>query len=576
MNCQKKEYIAVTIGPIFDTMSLVSTPAALWVSSYMFSCITKTICDLLLKNGVKEERIITPYYSETDKALFDKNDGVGLFHDHIIFEADGFNIDEFDSIKEDTLGKISADFGLEGDYLKKYVQIAAVKFEAENPIMGCEHMLNSRELEKPFVANNRDQSLLKLLFSTDSESGDQAGKNNKIKIIANNLHIFDNWQLRRGTDIKTLEMIIDPYYQQKAEKDKAKKNKDENKKTPVMKKHRYYAIIRSDGDNISKIIKTLQDKVDSEETADGEKLDRSFRGFSKTCLEYCAEIAETVKKFDGVTIYAGGDDLLAILPCENKVGKTPFEFIQRANEIFAGKFKPYNPDTSLSFGITMCYYKFPLYEALDDSAYLLFDVAKDSKRKNCAVVRLQKHAGQSEGLVIPNAALEEFLNLKNVIVKPGVPVQQGKDDENKDERVIVSALHKLSLFEPLLKVARAEAEKTKKTLTQEAEEAVKKAFENATEEEKQKAIEAAKEKAAEEASAQYRENIVTLFGNIFDAKEQKSTFLQKTLPDFYHKLETSLKIDAMTNEGVQNNSVTDLAYILRMLKFFNEKAGDKE
>ena len=35
-------YVAVTIGPIFDTMSLVSTPAALWVSSYMFSFITKT------------------------------------------------------------------------------------------------------------------------------------------------------------------------------------------------------------------------------------------------------------------------------------------------------------------------------------------------------------------------------------------------------------------------------------------------------------------------------------------------------------------------------------------------------
>ena len=33
----KKHYIAVTIGPIFETMSLVSSPAALWVSSYMFS-----------------------------------------------------------------------------------------------------------------------------------------------------------------------------------------------------------------------------------------------------------------------------------------------------------------------------------------------------------------------------------------------------------------------------------------------------------------------------------------------------------------------------------------------------------
>ena len=59
MASNKDNYVAVTIGPIFDTMSLVSTPAALWVSSYMFSYITKTICELLLECGVKEEDIIT-------------------------------------------------------------------------------------------------------------------------------------------------------------------------------------------------------------------------------------------------------------------------------------------------------------------------------------------------------------------------------------------------------------------------------------------------------------------------------------------------------------------------------------
>ena len=72
MESNKKQYVAVTIGPIFETMSLISTPAALWVSSYMFSCITKTICELLLSNGVQEEDIITPYYSQTDTKLLNK------------------------------------------------------------------------------------------------------------------------------------------------------------------------------------------------------------------------------------------------------------------------------------------------------------------------------------------------------------------------------------------------------------------------------------------------------------------------------------------------------------------------
>lgn len=486
---QNKKYIAVTIGPIFDTMSLVSTPAALWISSYLFSCITGTICELLLQNGVKEEEIITPYYSQTDTALLNKKDGVGLFHDRIIFEAENFDIKNFNSIKEATLSKISSVFELDLDYLKEYLQIAAVKYEAENPIFGCDAILNSRELEKPFVAEDTEQPLLKMLFA------DEGIANKWIKDIAKKLGVFEKWQLSDGKNIKNLNMIVNPNPELKAK----------------MKKHCYYAIVRSDGDHMSKIISSL----------DG---DKQFRQFSKTCLSYCSAIADEVAKFDGVTVYAGGDDLLAILPCENKYGETPFEFIKKANEIFNGFFKTYNKPTSLSFGITMCYYKFPLYEALEDSANLLFGVAKDKNRKNCAVIRLQKHAGQSEGLIIPNAALNEFLALKNVIVDSA---QTEKADE--DDRVIVSALHKIALFEHLLKAAEDD-----------------------------------------------REEIVTLFKNIFDSGEQQTKFLREILPDFYYKLKTNLKIDVMDNDGIRDDSVTEINYILRVLKFFNEKAGENE
>ncbi len=578
-----KKYIAITIGPIFDTMSLVSTPAALWLSSYMFSCITKMICEALCKErtygrevpekeritSIDETKIVTPYYSKTDRDLFDKKDGVGLFHDHIIFEADGWDINKFDLVKKEVLENISGIFEIPLDYLQKYIQIAAVKYEAENPILGCESILNSRELEKPFVAQDSEQPLMKLLFAGKGAS------NEWIKVIAEKLGIYEKWQLTEGKNIKDMNAIV------------------KNKKGSTLKKHRYYAIVRSDGDNMSKIISSLSNSGEVQKNADGSEVDMSFRSFSKTCLRYCSDIADEVAKFGGVTIYAGGDDLLAILPCENKDGKTPFEFIRSANGIFKRNFEQYNKPTSLSFGITMCYYKFPLYEALDDSAGLLFGVAKDKDRKNCAVIRLQKHAGQSEGLVIPNAALDEFLALKDVIVKPEVTASVNKKEEaeascgfgdqtadgktaEKNERVIVSALHKLSLFEPLLQAAKKDAEQEKETLTKKAEEAAKNAYENATEEEKQKAIETAIEKATAEASAKYRKNIVTLFGNIFDAKEQQSDFLLKTLPDFYHKLETSLKIDAVTDKGLQNNSVTDIAYVLRILKFFNEKAGDRK
>ena len=485
---KKKQYIAVTVGPIFDTMSLVSTPAALWASSYMFSLISKTLCEMLCKNGVKEENIITPYYSESDKALLGKNDGVGLFHDHIIFAAEDFDIKSFNAVKEAALGKIADIFEIDAGYLKNYVQIAAVRYEAENPIFGCENILNSRELEKPFVAQDSEQPLLKMLFAGEDSA------NELIKKIAVKLGINEKWQLTLGKKIKDLNMIVNP-------NPKAK---------PEMKKHLYYAVVRSDGDNMSKIISSLK--------GDGE-----FRSFSETCLSYCSAVSDEVAKFGGVTVYSGGDDLLAILPCENRDGKTPFEFIKSANKIFKDKFDRYNKPTSLSYGIVMCYYKFPLYEALEESAELLFGVAKDEKRKNCSVIRVQKHAGQSEGLVIPNSAIDEFLALKDVIVKDGAFDANGEED-----RIILSARHKLSLFKHLLNSADND-----------------------------------------------RDAIITLFKNMFDSGEQKTAFLHEKLPDFYFRLKTGLDIQAMTDSGVNGDRVEAIAYILRILKFFIEKAGDR-
>lgn len=482
MASNKDNYVAVTIGPIFDTMSLVSTPAALWVSSYMFSYITKTICELLLDCGVKEEDIITPYFSKSAPDLLGKKDGVGLFHDRIIFVAKNFDIKSFKQIKEKTLEKVSEVFELDPGYLTDYVQIAAVEYEAQNPILGCNHILASRELEKPFVAEDTEQPLLKLLFAKEGAA------NERIKAIAKKLGVYEKWQLSTDDGIKDLDTIV-----------KTKKDSD-------LKKHRYYAIVRSDGDNMSEIISSLNEN-------------ENFRDFSKDCLTYCSNISDEVAKFGGVTIYAGGDDLLAILPCESEDGKTPFEFIEKANETFNTQFNSYNKPTSLSFGISMCHKKFPLYEALEDSAHLLFDIAKDKEYKNCSVVHLQKHSGQSEGLLIPNSALNEFLSLKKYAVSID-------SSEEKKERIILSSLHKLSLFEHLLKAVDNDLE-----------------------------------------------SVLTLFKNIFDSGEQKTDFLHKKLPKFYQKLKTSAGILALTNEGIQSDPVTTIVYTLRVLKFFNEKAG---
>ncbi len=112
-----------------------------------------------------------------------------------------------------------------------------------------------------------------------------------------------------------------------------------------------------------------------------------------------------------------GDDLLALLPPKASSGETVFHFARDAKDLFQKSFKTYIdaikaanaekkpgeeplPVPSLSLGISICYSKFPLYEALDDSADLLFRLRKEQMRQNCVAVRLQKHSGRAECLVL--------------------------------------------------------------------------------------------------------------------------------------------------------------------------------
>ena len=56
---------------------------------------------------------------------------------------------------------------------------------------------------------------------------------------------------------------------------------------------------------------------------------------------------------------------------------------------------------TISFGISIQYERFPLYEALSAASHLLY-CAKSDEKKNCMVVRLQKHSGQSLSLLLGN------------------------------------------------------------------------------------------------------------------------------------------------------------------------------
>ncbi len=484
-----KRYIGLTIGPISDMMSHATTPLSLWAASYLFSYLSKNLCMALCDDGVPEDDILTPYYHK-DEPLIQQNDGIGLFYDRIVFKAEDYDLSRLVSVKEKALRAVSEGFNLDYDYVKDYIMIEAAAFYAEKPLPESQPILDSFELATPFVAQEDENPIIKLF------SGDKQSKNSELKAIPV-LKQIENFQLRKkdSTIVSLLDIVT---------------GGRDDKKVRDYKKFKYFAIVRADGDNMHTINASLQTEDE-------------MRLFSKRCLSYCSRIAGKVKEFGGVTIYAGGDDLLAILPCENEQDKTPFHFACEANEIFREHFAGYAADTSLSFGIVMDYHSSPLYEALEQSADLLFGVVK-SGAKNSLAVTLHKSSGQSEGLLIPNEKLVDILDLMSFI-------RSAEDAKESKDRVFLSAMYTIAMLEDCFNRAETETE------------------------------------------------VRNLFHNFFDGHNQdKNIFLHEKLPALLNKLrEDKACICSLDDEGIKEHNPTEtLCYILRMLRFFFEKGGANE
>lgn len=154
---------------------------------------------------------------------------------------------------------------------------------------------------------------------------------------------------------------------------------------------KYYAVIHADGDNMSKAI------------ADKTKIEK----ISKNLFEYCKISNKLIKMFGGQTIFAGGDDLLFFAPVFNaEKTKTIFNLCDEISKDFQTRFENV---ATLSFGITINYIKFPLYEALENSREQLFAKAKSGQKNNIAF-KLTKHSGQSFETIIHKGSKEIYEN----------------------------------------------------------------------------------------------------------------------------------------------------------------------
>ena len=384
------KYIGITIGPIIETLNEASSPAQLWFASTMFSDLTRRLCTTILER-LQNVKIISPYYKED----IPDDDGVGKFHDRIIFTMDQ-NIESNDELKEklDSMIKNEKEATLchfpdsirqlNEDFMEQFLQIRYLihdfeeKKEASSCVKKMNHYLNAIEFIQTFPKDTENNIIRKMFSNKDAmEQGSR------------NTYIHQSSLFRRINLEKKKNFVTDSHFKTVSEIARCGKES-----SSPYKREDYFAVVQADGDHITKV---LEKKKTEDEILD----------FSQKCFEYAMNAAELVNQFGGMMIYAGGDDLLFLAPVVNEKGELIFQLCQDIQKEFSSKVQG-----TLSFGISIQYHKFPLYEALNNARSLLFGVCKEEEdTRNGVAVYLQKHSGKAYKLFIPNEKMDVLLEL---------------------------------------------------------------------------------------------------------------------------------------------------------------------
>lgn len=428
-------YLGITIGPIYDTLMLTSKPAGLWGASYLFSYIARRLCEKIAGELFSGEycKILVPY---VDSNVLEKMEqGIGLLHDRIIVQLEDSekstanqSLEKVKKIIKDVKVEVGTLFAgltkskpLSQDEVKKqiswvtsYVQIHAVVFSSnKNPILDSALYLDGAELMKSFpnISEAGDERPLVDLFADeiDPETTNTVEINRRRRINENVRNLkrkfgCSSWPLTIIADsdqLPDMKTICGMH----AEGKRAKEN------NPFQKPYAYYAIVQSDGDEFGKYI--------------GSQVDQGVpsRNISKKCVQFAWDAANIIQAYGGFPIYAGGDDLLFIAPLWEKPEEGDAAFAKKENgmevnhrknlihllrqlqdcfEQHFGKFEGEKGVPTISFGVAVRYYKYPLYEAFGEVYDLLTEKAKKRKGKNACAFSLRKHSGQSADFILPN------------------------------------------------------------------------------------------------------------------------------------------------------------------------------
>ena len=420
------KYIALTLGPITRTIEMAENTRSLWAASYLFSYLGKKIIE-----PFKDRSFLLPYISskQEDGMFTDKFQGAGVFPDRYIFKAEEGDFDKLSEHVKDVLLKLAGRIGEKincdkkeiEEYLKKYLKVYFFEKEFDTS--------NEKDIKK---SCEKSLALLEQQDSIVPMVNDNRQFLNKLFDRVPGSFLAEDAGLEKG--FPTIVKI----------------SSGDNVEMPQYPYQRYIAVVKADGDSMGKAF---------EETNNANALSKALFEFNKKAVEIIR------KDFDGLPVFIGGDDLLFFAPIFTKNGSV-FSLLECLDAAFhesireKTNLKKQEEHPTLSFGVSVSYYKYPMFEALELADKLLTKAKAGDGEKNNIVFSVLKHSGQTRAALLHKGNIEtlkEFNTFVNDYIKT-IEEKENKEDEKEEDikgnkKMLASVMHGLREKEPLLSVA---------------------------------------------------------------------------------------------------------------------------
>lgn len=450
-------YLALTIGPIIKTLKEARRTRELWTGSYLISTLMEHLIEALDPDNC---RVLIPKIpvEVTSATLF----GAGIYCDRLFMQADGLTPEMVEDAIEEALKSLAKSTLLETesedeerlqqaiDFWRNFFRIRYVLKPMEDISNGKLSLdltpyLETLELEDTCFREEPKHNELLNLFEEDRIYNVPLSAGLK----DDNRGMYDTILTKSSFFPSTLELAaLELFFKENgilfAISEEVRKSKDEGSEqfyrliedNPKLRKHfrprhKYFCIVHADGDNISKAIKRLHNES-------------NYSDFSEKLATFGKEAAEKINAYGGKPVYIGGDDLLFLAPVHNGT-ESIFQLIQVLDQAFLAK--KLHSETSLSFGLNVVYYKYPLFEAINEAYEDILYAAKSHKNqqgqtKNAISFRLTKHSGSYFSGVFSKNFLDALLLAINAF--------QGAAPKGK-KGIVSSLIFKVKTLDTLLK-----------------------------------------------------------------------------------------------------------------------------